>query len=91
MIAVMALVPKTANAAKVLRSAWIPAPPLESEPAMVSATAVMVARKPTTKATRAAPLIAERTRAVSTRQPANRNREFSNLSNAERITVRDAG
>jgi len=41
-IAVMALVPKTANAAKVLRSAWIPAPPLESEPAMVSATAVMV-------------------------------------------------
>ena len=38
----MALVPKTANAAKVLRSAWIPAPPLESEPAMVSATSVTV-------------------------------------------------
>jgi hypothetical protein len=39
-IAVMALVPKTANAAKALRSTWIPAPPLESEPAMVSAVMV---------------------------------------------------
>ena len=36
--AVMALVPKTPSAAKVLRSAWMPAPPPESEPAMVRAT-----------------------------------------------------
>ena len=35
--AVMALVPYTPNAAKVFRSAWMPAPPLESLPAMVSA------------------------------------------------------
>jgi hypothetical protein len=33
----MADAPYTPNAAKVLRSAWIPAPPPESEPAMVSA------------------------------------------------------
>lgn len=34
-MAVMAEVPKHDRAAKVLRSAWIPAPPPESEPAMV--------------------------------------------------------
>src|SRR5512134_712605 len=33
----MALVPKTPNAANVFRSAWMPAPPPLSEPAMVSA------------------------------------------------------
>ena len=33
--AVMAEAPKTPRAAKVFRSAWIPAPPPESEPAMV--------------------------------------------------------
>ena len=36
-IAVMTDVPKTPKRWKVLRSAWIPAPPPESEPAMVSA------------------------------------------------------
>jgi hypothetical protein len=36
-IAVMTLVPKTLNWLKVLRSAWMPAPPPESDPAMVSA------------------------------------------------------
>src|ERR1700686_887798 len=36
-IAVIADVPKTPNRWNVLRSAWIPAPPPESEPAMVSA------------------------------------------------------
>src|SRR5688500_12540830 len=36
--AVIALVPKTPRAWKVLRSAWIPAPPEESLPAIVSAT-----------------------------------------------------
>src|SRR5437764_4988798 len=36
-IVVTAEVPCTPSAAKVLRSAWMPAPPLESEPAMVSA------------------------------------------------------
>jgi hypothetical protein len=36
-IAVIAEAPKTPKAEKVLRSAWIPAPPPESEPAMVSA------------------------------------------------------
>src|ERR1700716_3779160 len=35
--AVIAEVPKTPNRWNVLRSAWIPAPPPESEPAMVSA------------------------------------------------------
>src|SRR5712692_1244735 len=34
---VMALIPHTPRTAKVLRSAWIPAPPPESEPAMLSA------------------------------------------------------
>ena len=40
----MALVPKTANAAKVLRSAWIPAPPPLSDPAMVRAIGISKAR-----------------------------------------------
>ena len=35
---VIALVPCTPSAAKVFRSAWMPAPPPLSEPAMVSAT-----------------------------------------------------
>ena len=35
--AVMAVIPKTPNAEKVLRSAWIPAPPPESLPAIESA------------------------------------------------------
>ena len=35
---VMALVPCTPRAAKVFKSAWIPAPPPLSEPAIVSAT-----------------------------------------------------
>ena len=34
--AVMAEAPKTPRAANVFRSAWMPAPPPESEPAMVS-------------------------------------------------------
>ena len=34
--AVITLIPKAPWAAKVLRSAWIPAPPPESDPAMVS-------------------------------------------------------
>jgi hypothetical protein len=34
-IAVMALMPKQPSAEKVFRSAWMPAPPPESEPAMV--------------------------------------------------------
>src|SRR5438093_8742680 len=38
--AVTMLAPQTPNAAKVLRSAWMPAPPLESEPAMVRAIAI---------------------------------------------------
>src|SRR5713226_1755768 len=37
-MAVIADVPCTPNAAKVFRSAWMPAPPPESEPAIVSAT-----------------------------------------------------
>ena len=36
---VIALVPCTPSAAKVLRSAWMPAPPPLSDPAIVSATA----------------------------------------------------
>ena len=36
--AVRTLVPNTPRAAKVFRSAWMPAPPPESEPAMVMAT-----------------------------------------------------
>src|SRR5579875_3143647 len=36
--AVLPLAPQTPNALKVLRSAWMPAPPEESEPAIVSAT-----------------------------------------------------
>src|SRR6476661_10938509 len=35
--------PKTPSAANVFRSAWIPAPPEESEPAMVSAIGVVIA------------------------------------------------
>ena len=35
--ATMTDVPKTPNCWKVLRSAWMPAPPPESEPAIVSA------------------------------------------------------
>jgi hypothetical protein len=37
-IAVIALVPWTPTAAKAFRSAWMPAPPPESEPAIVSTT-----------------------------------------------------
>ena len=40
--AVTTEVPKTRNAEKVLRSAWIPAPPPESEPAMVSAFGTVI-------------------------------------------------
>jgi len=36
----MTLAPYTPNAEKVLRSAWMPAPPELSEPAMVSAMGV---------------------------------------------------
>ena len=39
-IAVMAVVPWTPAAANALRSAWIPAPPPESEPAMDSTTGI---------------------------------------------------
>src|SRR4029079_9902651 len=38
--AVMALVPSTPHAANVLRSAWMPAPPPESLPAIVSAVRI---------------------------------------------------
>ena len=41
-MAVTADVPCTPSAAKVLRSAWIPAPPPESDPAMVSATGMVM-------------------------------------------------
>ena len=47
---VMAVVPKTPWAAKVSRSAWMPAPAPLSEPAMVRATgssAVVMSRSPT--------------------------------------------
>src|SRR5262249_37180290 len=44
--AVTTLVPKTWCMANVLRSAWIPAPPPESEPAMVSATGGVMASSP---------------------------------------------
>src|SRR3954447_11273564 len=40
--AVMTEAPYTPNAANVLRSAWMPAPPEESEPAMVSAIGVVI-------------------------------------------------
>ncbi len=40
--AVIAEVPKTRNAENVLRSAWMPAPPPESEPAMVSAVGTVI-------------------------------------------------
>ncbi len=40
--AVITEAPKTPSAAKVFRSAWMPAPPDESEPAMVSATGVVM-------------------------------------------------
>src|SRR5438046_7615814 len=42
--AVMAEAPYTPSAANVFRSAWMPAPPEESEPAMVSAIGVVIAR-----------------------------------------------
>src|SRR5258708_34410047 len=41
--AVMTEAPKTPSAAKVFRSAWMPAPPDESEPALVSAIGVAIA------------------------------------------------
>src|SRR5205814_4032252 len=41
--AVMTEAPYTPNAANVLRSAWMPAPPEESEPAMVSAMGIVIA------------------------------------------------
>src|SRR5688572_12544699 len=44
--AVIAVMPNTPNALNVLRSAWIPAPPPESEPAIVSARGLI----PTTMA-----------------------------------------
>src|SRR3989442_6601281 len=40
--AVITLIPKTRNAEKVLRSAWMPAPPPESEPAMVRAFGMLI-------------------------------------------------
>ena len=40
--AVMTLIPNTRNAEKVLRSAWMPAPPPESEPAIVSALGILI-------------------------------------------------
>ena len=45
---VMTDAPKTLRALKVLRSAWMPAPPPESEPAMVKAsTGLLTAALPT--------------------------------------------
>ena len=41
-MAVIALVPKTPCAANVFRSAWIPAPPPESEPAIVITTGMVI-------------------------------------------------
>ena len=41
--AVMTDMPNTRKALKVLRSAWIPAPPPESDPAMVSAFGISMA------------------------------------------------
>ena len=41
--AVMTDMPNTRKARKVLRSAWMPAPPPESEPAMVSALGISMA------------------------------------------------
>ena len=41
--AVITEVPKTRNAENVLRSAWMPAPPPESEPAMVRARGIRMA------------------------------------------------
>src|SRR5438552_3837384 len=40
--AVITLIPNTRNAEKVLRSAWMPAPPPESEPAMVRALGTLI-------------------------------------------------
>ena len=40
-IAVIAVVPWTPQRANALRSAWIPAPPPESEPAIESATGML--------------------------------------------------
>ena len=40
--AVSTLMPKTRNAENVLRSAWMPAPPPESDPAMVSALGTLI-------------------------------------------------
>ena len=44
--AVITLVPKTPNWWNVLRSAWIPAPPPESDPAMVRAILIGSPRRP---------------------------------------------
>jgi hypothetical protein len=41
-MAVIALVPWHPSAANVFRSAWIPAPPPESDPAIVSATGSLI-------------------------------------------------
>ena len=48
--AVIAVVPCTPKAAKVRRSAWIPAPPPESEPAMLRTVSFAVALAPTREA-----------------------------------------
>ena len=44
-IAVIAAVPCTPQLANAFRSAWIPAPPPESEPAIVSAVGVLAATR----------------------------------------------
>ena len=44
-IAVIALVPCTPQRANAFRSAWIPAPPPESEPAIVSTVGVSALRR----------------------------------------------
>src|SRR3954447_10761412 len=56
-IAVMALVPWTPQAAKALRSAWMPAPPPESEPAMVRQTGTRVMALPRLGAPSSLPLL----------------------------------
>src|SRR5712691_1430356 len=74
--AVITLIPKTRKAEKVLRSAWMPAPPPESEPAMVNALGTTID-----------PRSIRRTEGTLKRRPAQAYPRCTLTPTAEAVTV----
>src|SRR5262249_13115752 len=87
--AVIADIPNTPNAANVFRSAWIPAPPPESEPAIVSARGTTPSLPPLSEVIPT--LRGERTAGDAVEHPAalGRGEDFPDAGERHRETVRE--